>query len=65
MRARLRVEDAIFDELDYFNKHVWRAVHIKDVKNDGENKIISVRWVGCNKNDTKNPDIRPEKSYNR
>ena len=55
---RAWVEEAINEELDYFNANVWCGVHINDALKDPAAKVISSRWVVCNKNDAHNPDVR-------
>ena len=45
---------AMHDELNYFCDKVWELVPVDGVKG----KVIGSRWVNCNKNDIKNPDVR-------
>ena len=52
------VEEAIQDELDYFNQKVWIAVPIADALNDKDAKLVGTRWVISNKQDRSNPDVR-------
>ena len=52
------VEDAIFDELSYFNANVWRAVPLARAMQDPSAQLIGVRWVICNKGDAQNPEVR-------
>ena len=49
---------AIMEELNYFNDKVWVGVDIKQAQSDPVGKVISSRWVNCNKGDAANPDIR-------
>ena len=43
------VQEAIREELQYFNDNVWVGVPIEDALGDREAKLISVRWVSCGK----------------
>ena len=46
---RVWVEDAMQEELEYVNQKVWVAVPLKDALAEQDGKIISSRWVICNK----------------
>ena len=35
------IEEAIIDELSYFNEHVWLGVSLQEAKNDPNGKILS------------------------
>ena len=52
------VRDAIYDELDYFNKHVWTLVPEGVAKNDPDAKLIGTRFITNNKGDVHQPDVR-------
>ena len=52
------VEDAILDEVSYFNEKVWLGVPLEEALLDTEAKVISGRWVICNKGDSVSPDVR-------
>ena len=43
------VQAATHEELEYFNKAVWKGELVDDVLKDPEAKIIGSRWVICNK----------------
>ena len=53
-----QVHDAIKDELQYFNEHVWLGVSTADAHNDREGKALNGRWVFANKGDVAEPDVR-------
>ena len=53
-----QTHSAIMEELNYFNDKVWVGVDIKQAQADPVGKVISSRWVNCNKGDAANPDIR-------
>ena len=52
------VQEAIHEELDYFNSRVWKAVPLDEALKEEGAKIIGCRWVMANKNDINDPDIR-------
>ena len=52
------IRDAIHDEIDYFNDHVWVGVSMEEALADPEAKLINTRWVNCDKGDPMNPDVR-------
>ena len=52
------ISAAVREELDYFNKHVWRLVDKSEVVKDPNHKIIKTRFVNCNKGDHDVPDCR-------
>ena len=52
------VKEAIIDELDYFNARVWHIAHVDEMKQTPDYIRTRSRWVGCNKGDSDNPDVR-------
>ena len=52
------VQSAIQDEVDYFNSKVWVGTKLEDAQKEPGSKIISCRWVVCNKGDMNEPDVR-------
>ena len=52
------IKEAIFDEIHYFNTHVWTGIPAEVARSDPEAKIIGTRWVLNNKGDIHNPDVR-------
>ena len=50
--------EAMYDELDYFNEHVWRGIPLAQAQKDPTAKIICTRWVLSNKGDASEPDVR-------
>ena len=52
------VEEAIHEEISYFNDRVWKAVPEHEALKEPGAKIIGTRWVISNKNDANDPDIR-------
>ena len=52
------IADAIIDELDYFNQHVWKLEDKSQMLADPEHIFVRSRWIMCNKGDSTNPDMR-------
>ena len=52
------ISDAITDELDYFNDHVWRIEDKASMLGIKEHVFVRSRWVMCNKGDHIEPDMR-------
>ena len=52
------MEEAIFEEISYFNERVWTAVPMSEALKVPNAKVIGARFVVCNKNDSLNPDVR-------
>ena len=52
------IHEAIINELVYLNQHVWEGVDQEVAKAEPGAKIISARWVNCNKRDVHSPDVR-------
>ena len=52
------VQEAIREELEYFNPHVWELADAKHIMQDSDAKLIKTRWVICNNGDVNCPDIR-------
>ena len=52
------IQDAIFEELQYFNQHVWIGVPEGVAKQDADATAIGTRWVPSNKGDIHQPDVR-------
>ena len=50
--------EAMYDEIDYFNDHVWVGVPLAEAQRDPTAKMIGTRWVLCNKGDDAKPDVR-------
>ena len=55
---RRLIEDAVHDELSYFNDHVWTIVPIDHALADKKAKLIGTRWVMCKNNDNLDQDCR-------
>ena len=52
------VQEAILDEVSYFNEKVWLGIPLEEAMQDAEGKVISGRWVICNNEDSQSPDVR-------
>ena len=52
------VREAIFDELDHFNKNVWTVVPESVARSDPDAKLIGTRFIINNKGDVHQPDVR-------
>lgn len=52
------VQDAMRDELDYFNKHMWEIDMIEHAKTVPDYIVIRSRWVLSNKGDEEHADVR-------
>ena len=52
------IADAIIDELDYFNQHVWRLEEKSQMYAVPDHIFVRSRWIMCNKGDSANPDMR-------
>ena len=52
------MQNAMIDELDYFNEHVWEVDALEHVKTIPDFILVRSRWVMANKGDSSNPDVR-------
>ena len=52
------IADAIIDELEYFNDHVWHIEDKATMLGIPEHIFVRSRWVMCNKGEAINPDMR-------
>ena len=52
------VQQAIVEELNYFNGRVWELSEAENLMQDSDAKAIRTRWVMTNKGDHANPDVR-------
>jgi hypothetical protein len=52
------ISDAIIDELDYFNDHVWRIEEKATMLGIKDHVFVRSRWVTCNTGDHIEPDMR-------
>ena len=52
------ISDAIIDELDYFNDHVWRIEGKATMRGIKDHVFLRSRWVMCNKGKHIAPDMR-------
>ena len=52
------VQDAMIDELDYFNEHLWQVDTLDNTKNVPEHILGCSRWVISNKGDFSKLDVR-------
>ena len=50
--------DAMIDELDYFNEHVWEVESLDKVKQIPDYILVRSGWVMANKVDSSEPDVR-------
>ena len=55
---RAWVQEAIREEVDYFNKSVWTAIPLDVAMQESDAKIVGSRLVICNTNDHSDPDVR-------
>ena len=52
------IEEAIVDELSYFNDVVWLGVPMKEALDDPEGKVLAGRFVTSDKGGLSSPDCR-------
>ena len=52
------ISDAIIDELDYFNDHVWQIEDRSKMLSVVDHIFVRSRWIMCNKGDSSSPDMR-------
>ena len=52
------VQEAIAEELAYFNSVVWESTDKATAETADDYKLVRTRWVMCNKGDLENPDVR-------
>ena len=52
------IANAIIDELDYFNEHVWMIEDKAKMLGVPDHIFVRSRWVMCNKGDSTDPDMR-------
>lgn len=55
---RRHLQDAILDELDHSNKHVWRVVSMSEALKNKQAKKTGSRWALCSNNGALDPDVR-------
>ena len=52
------IHEAMIDELDYFNEHVWEVDTLEHMKTVPDYILVRSRWVMANKGDSAEPDMR-------
>ena len=52
------IQEAIKEELSYFNADVWEVMDKEGLKKFKDAKLVRCRWVLCSKGDDQNPDVR-------
>lgn len=53
-----QIQEAVIDEMRYFNDVVWEGVPLAQAHADAQGKVLNGRWVFCNKGDLAEPDCR-------
>ena len=51
------IKEAIIEELSYFNGRVWELCTKDEMHKYNDPKLVSSRWVLCNKSDSQEPDV--------